>query len=68
VGQYADDSPGTHGFLLDQGNYTTLDVPGSTNTVTNGINALGQIVGYYSDGAGIHGFVLEQGSYAAAQK
>src|SRR6516165_4671528 len=48
-----------YGFLLDQGSYTTLDVPGATGfldpppgisgTQANGINDSGQIVGYYTD-------------------
>jgi probable HAF family extracellular repeat protein len=47
-----------HGFLLDQGNYTTIDVPDSTFTSANGINASGQIVGFYYDaGGGRHGFL-----------
>jgi hypothetical protein len=45
-----------HGFLLDQGSYTTLDAPGSTHTFANGINASGQIVGYYGAN-GRHGFL-----------
>jgi probable HAF family extracellular repeat protein len=53
----------THGFLLDNGNYTTLDVPGSSSTWATGINASGQIVGSYSDGTGSHGFLLDNGSY-----
>jgi hypothetical protein len=34
-------------FLLDQGRYTTPDVPGVIWTYTNRINAAGQIVGSY---------------------
>jgi probable HAF family extracellular repeat protein len=45
-------------LLFDHGNYTTLDVPGSTWTEANGINNLGQIVGYYRDAnGGAHGFL-----------
>jgi probable HAF family extracellular repeat protein len=63
VGYYAGPT-GNHGFLLDHGNLTTLDVPGSTSTEAWGINALSQIVGNYMDSAGnIHGFLLDQGSY-----
>jgi uncharacterized membrane protein len=54
---------GWHGFLLDQGSYTTLNVPGSTFTEAWGINDAGQIVGKYGDAAGWHAFVLDQGSY-----
>jgi hypothetical protein len=45
-----------HGFLLDHGSYTTLDVPGS-RTEAYGINDSAQIVGYYDDAGGRHGFV-----------
>jgi probable HAF family extracellular repeat protein len=48
---------------LDQGTYTTLDVPGSTQTFANGINASGQIVGWYDDDTGPVAFLLDQGSY-----
>src|SRR5262245_2109304 len=52
VGSY-----GGHGFLLDQGSYTTIDVPGAQATFATGINDSGQIVGWYLDaGGGQHGF------------
>jgi probable HAF family extracellular repeat protein len=63
VGYYSD-AAGTHGFLLDQGNYTTLDVPGSGFTYATGINASGQVVGFYFDAGGIgHGFLFDHASY-----
>jgi probable HAF family extracellular repeat protein len=46
--------------------FTTLDVPGSSyaSTTARGINASGQIVGYYEDAAGNpHGLLFDQGSY-----
>ena len=36
---------------------TTLDVPGSVGTFATGINAAGQIVGYFVDATRYHGFV-----------
>src|SRR5690349_4516059 len=51
LGSYSD-APGIHGFLLDNGSYTKLDVPGSTHTEAYGINAAGQIVGHYKDASG----------------
>ena len=45
---------------------TTLDVPGSlsSSTTADGINDLGQIVGYYQDAArNGHGFLYDQGNY-----
>ncbi len=46
VGTYADSSGGTHGFLLSNGTYITIDYPGVQNTELFGINDQGQIVGY----------------------
>ena len=38
--------------------FTTLDVPGSTDTFASGINDGGEIVGYYTDFLGMsHGFL-----------
>jgi hypothetical protein len=49
VGVYRDGNGTPHAFLLDNGGYTTLDVPGSTGYLgtfaANGINDAGQIVG-----------------------
>jgi hypothetical protein len=56
VGAY-EDVGGRHGFLLDHGIYTTVDVPGSTLTEARGINDSGQIVGDCSDAGGNHGFL-----------
>src|SRR5262249_40892515 len=63
VGSYRDAAYLHHGFLYDQGGYTTLDVPSSNYTHASGINASGQIVGYYFAGTEVHGFLLDQGSY-----
>ncbi len=50
----------THGFLLDGGIFSTIDVPQSTRTEVFDINDSGQVVGYYEDsvGGGGHGFIL----------
>jgi uncharacterized membrane protein len=65
VGYYYQAGSSTHGFLYDQGSYTTLDVPDALYTYANGINACGQIVGTYYDAAKrIHGFLLDQGNYS----
>src|SRR5262249_32867630 len=63
VGSYEDTA--RHGFLLDQGIYSTLDLPGwAGSSHATGINASGQIVGYSAifDGVG-PGFLLQNGSY-----
>jgi len=47
-------------------NYTTIDDPfafGGSATSAIGINAAGQIVGYYGDASGTHGFLLSGGMY-----
>jgi probable HAF family extracellular repeat protein len=46
-----------HGFLDSGGSFTTIDVPGATQTCAYGINDLGQIVGSFTDSAGTHGFL-----------
>jgi probable HAF family extracellular repeat protein len=65
VGTYA--FPDSHhvlhrrGFVRDRrGNYTTLLVPGSSDTLASGINNHGQVSGYFNDAGGAHGFVLER--------
>ena len=49
---YLDGSNRFHGFLLRDGSYTTIDVPGSTYTEIAGINDADQIVGVYRDAMG----------------
>ncbi|MFO0959712.1 MAG: PEP-CTERM sorting domain-containing protein [Isosphaeraceae bacterium] len=53
------DNEGYHGFLKDGSNYTIFDFPGAKRTFAQGINDLGQIVGYYSldDNSPAHGFL-----------
>jgi hypothetical protein len=53
------DGTGSHGFLLDKkGNFTTINVPGAEETNLSGINAQGQLVGFFTDSMGAtHGFV-----------
>jgi uncharacterized membrane protein len=47
-----------HGFLWDDGDFATIDVPGATATVVLGINNRGQMVGSYIDADGAyHGFL-----------
>jgi uncharacterized membrane protein len=61
VGWFQDPAGIIHGFLLSEGSFTTIDVPGATHTVALEINARGQIVGMYvTQGTGAeHGFVAE---------
>jgi uncharacterized membrane protein len=72
VGTYVDAGGGTpggftHGFLLEDGVFTTIDVPGPAgplDTEILGINNQGQMVGTYRDADDvIHGFVLDDGVF-----
>ena len=49
VGSYNDAANVQHGFLLQDGNFTTIDFPlvGVRATIANGINPQGEIVGQY---------------------
>jgi hypothetical protein len=46
--------------------FTTLDVPGAffpRGTIAHGINASGQIVGYYNGFSTDHSFLLDHGNF-----
>jgi probable HAF family extracellular repeat protein len=51
-------SPGIGaGFLYQNKKLTTLQFPGSNVTYANGVNAAGEVVGYFEDSSGnLHGF------------
>ena len=56
VGPYSP-SPGiTAGFLYQNKILTTLQFPGSSYIVASGINASGEVVGYFGDATTLHGF------------
>jgi uncharacterized membrane protein len=62
VGGYADERGSIHGFLLNGGTYTTIDVPGSVNgsfTTIRAINNAGQMLVDSSLGS----FLLSGGTY-----
>jgi probable HAF family extracellular repeat protein len=64
VGRYVDTAGVTHGFLMQQGSFTTIDFPQATFTAARGVNARGDIVGRFLDAGGNeHGFLLEDGRY-----
>jgi uncharacterized membrane protein len=54
---------GSHGFLLQDGVYTRIDVPGGTNTIARGISEQGTIIGQYSAAGVTHGFAYSEGNY-----
>lgn len=48
----------TEGFTFINNTYTTITVPNSTSTTVNGVNDLGDLVGFYTQADGTrHGFV-----------
>jgi len=69
VGEYTDAATTAgHGFLRDAGgNITALNVPGASDTIPNGINNAGKVVGYYvvqsGPNAGVHSFFFSGGVY-----
>jgi probable HAF family extracellular repeat protein len=44
--------------------FVKIDFPNATQTLANGINARGDIVGRYSDTEGVHGFLLRKGVFS----
>src|SRR5215472_7204635 len=45
-------------------NFTTIDFPGATQTIANGLNDHGDIVGRYLDSNGVfHGYLLSGGTF-----
>jgi hypothetical protein len=68
VGQFDDADGKTHGFVLKNGTFTTIDVPDALDpgvfaTSVNGINAPGQLVGTYFVGTTNHAFFENNGSF-----
>jgi uncharacterized membrane protein len=64
VGSYRDSESTTHGFVLRDGVFTTIDIAGAAGTDARGINPAGDIVGGYwlpgEPAANIHGYVLRR--------
>ena len=63
VGSYVDNNGKSHGFVLSNGVYTTVDVPFFAQTWVTAINNTGAIAGYYSDASGTYGFIYSGGTY-----
>jgi len=57
VGNYEDSDQIMHGFAFDGNDVAMVEYPGSGQTRVQGVNASGQIVGFYDSGA--HGFVAK---------
>ena len=57
-------SPRSWAILLKNDVFTRIDVPGASETLPQGMNDRGQIVGAYADMSGtIHGFLLDEGVF-----
>ena len=69
VGNYVTSDGIVHGYVLDNGEKTTLDFPGSILTVTYDVNPAGnRVAGFYRNSTGFHGYVAEkQGAKGAWQ-
>ncbi len=65
VGEYGDSTGVAHGFLLQQGKYSTIDFPGADlGSFANGINSGGQVSGcYFTDTGYVQGYLLSRGGY-----
>ena len=51
-----------HGFVLQNGELTRIDIPGARVTNVLGINAHGDVAGGYTDAVRNHAFLLKRGS------
>lgn len=60
VGVWRDGLNPFHGFLRDGDDYVTIHYPDSKNTRAIGINAGGDVVGYYGVGGVTHAFVARR--------
>src|SRR6266849_2178678 len=64
VGRYNSSDGRQHGFVLRDGVFTAVDVPGATfSTDVTWVNAEAAIVGSYGDSRGGHGYVLSSGIF-----
>jgi hypothetical protein len=53
----AEGGPRGEGYIIDDGEFTSFIVPGSTSTAAWDVNSGGEIAGVYANGTGFHGFV-----------
>jgi probable HAF family extracellular repeat protein len=58
-------NPASHGFVYENGSYTTLDFPGAQATSAFAINDAGTVVGYYLiNNTGPHAFLYKNGTFS----
>jgi len=64
VGYWQDGSGNIHGYYWDGANFTSLDYPGASATLAEGINNDGVISGeYLINGEAPHGFTYQNGAF-----
>jgi probable HAF family extracellular repeat protein len=66
VGEYADRLDNLHGFVVHSGGFRTIDVPGTSFTVVEGINDFGDMVGIFlndSNQGFATSFLLHKGKF-----
>lgn len=54
VGWYGGSDGKQHGFIVENGKYTTVDDPSGVGTALFGVNSSGIAVGFYSTGVGVN--------------
>jgi hypothetical protein len=52
------DSSGEHGFIYDDGAFTTLDAPNALETAPDAINSRGEVAGFYVENSRDFGFCV----------
>jgi hypothetical protein len=64
VGVFTDSAGNTHGYVLNNGKYTSIDVPGAVFTFAGGGNAQGDVVGQFTNANGVNSaFLLSKGKF-----
>jgi hypothetical protein len=53
------------GYVIDDGEFTSFVVPGSTSTAAWDVNPRGEIAGVYANGTVVHGFVRSGNEYVS---
>jgi uncharacterized membrane protein len=61
----AEDNNPTHGFMVKNGIFTTLDFPGAQETFPTRINNEGEIIGFFEGPDLAHGFSFQNGKFQA---
>ncbi len=64
VGAFRDDNRRYHGFLMQGGSFTEINIPAALDTYIGGINQSGQIVGAFRNSMSLfHGFLKDSNGF-----